>query len=303
MTIENFLNHTKGTILAAQGSTVGLENTTIVGGNIHVNGQLIVTGDVSLQGNGDLDLSGGVISGFGTLSTDSTIFGSGTIGNVGGPILTNEATGIIDANDPNAPLIIDATPVKNTSLVNAGLLEATHGGTLLLSGIISNTTTGTLEAAHHGSTIALEGGNIFGGTVTVFHGATIEAEQAAGTIFAAVVTNAGTIGAEGANLTINGDVANAKGTLDANNATLEIDGAVNGGRVTIEGTGEIGFGGRFLCRREIWVKLRRHSQTGEPLDVYRHCFWATDRGLPRSHQHQLCQRSHNQLLVKTTCLR
>ena len=81
-----------------------------------------------------MHLSGGEISGFGTLSTDSTISGSGNIGNVGGPILTNEATGVIDANDPNAPLIIDATPVKDTSLTNAGLLEATHGGTLVLWG-------------------------------------------------------------------------------------------------------------------------------------------------------------------------
>ena len=264
MTIDNFLNHTNGTVEAGQGSIVGLENATIVGGNIHVTGQLLVTGNVSLQGNGDVHLSGGEISGFGTLSTDNTISGSGDIGNVGGPILTNEVTGVIDANDPNAPLTIDATPVKDTSLTNAGLLEATHGGTLVLSGIISNTTTGTLEA-HHGSTIALEGGNIFGGTVTVLHGATIEAEQAAGTIFAAVVTNAGTIGAEGANLTINGDVTNAKGTLDANNSTLEIDGAVNGGRATIEGTGEIGFGGpssadvRFGSSSDAILKLENPS--------------------------------------------
>jgi hypothetical protein len=177
--------------LFGKDSTVSLENATVVGGNIKINGQLLITGNVSLQGHGDVNLSGGEIFGFGSLSTDNTIDGSGTIGTVGGPILTNEATGIIDANDPNAPLIIDATPVKDTSLTNAGLLEATHGGTLLLSGIISNTTTGTVEA-DHGSTIGLEGGNIFGGTVTVLHGATIEAEQAAGTIFGAVVTNAGT---------------------------------------------------------------------------------------------------------------
>ena len=34
-----------------------------------------------------------------------------------------------------------------------------------------------------------------------------------------------------------------KGTLDANNATLVVDGAVKGGKATIEGTGEIEFGG------------------------------------------------------------
>ena len=242
--------------VGASGQTTTFANS----GNIDlVGGQFVIAGNVSLHGNGDVNLSGGEILGFGTLSTDNTISGSGTIGNVGGPILTNEATGIIDANDPSAPLIIDATPVKNTSLTNAGLLEATHGGTLLLSGIISNTT-GTIEA-DHGSTIGLEGGNIFGGTVTVLHGATIEAEQAAGTIFAAVLTNAGTLGAEGANLEISGNVTN-KGTLDAINARLSIDGdvtntgtlnanngaiviegTVSGGKATIQTAGEIAFGG------------------------------------------------------------
>jgi hypothetical protein len=88
-----------------------------------------------------------------------------------------------------------------------------------------------------------------------------EAERAAGTIFGAVVTNAGTIGAEGANmeissnvinrgildatnasLFIDGDVTNA-GNLNANNGAIVIQGAVSGGKGTIQGTGEISFGG------------------------------------------------------------
>ena len=281
-----------GTISADNGSELDVgasgQTTTFTNlGNIDVVGsQFVIAGDVSLHGNGNANLSGGEILGFGTLSTDNTISGSGTIGNVGGPILTNDATGVIDANDSNAPLIIDATPVKNTSLTNAGLLEATHGGTLLLSGIISNTTTGTVEA-DHGSTIGLEGGNIFGGTVTVLHGATIEAEQAAGTIFAAVLTNAGTIGAEGANLeissnltntgtldatnarlSIDGDVNNT-GTLNANNGALVIEGAVSGGKATIEGTGEIEFGGAssanvtFAANSAGILKLD-HQSVGDP---------------------------------------
>ena len=280
-----------GTISADNGSELdvgasGQTTTFTNSGNIDlVGGQFVIAGDVSLHGNGDVNLSGGAILGFGTLSTDNTISGGGTIGNVGGPILTNEATGIIDANDPNAPLIIDATPVKNTSLTNAGLLEATHGGTLLLSGIISNAT-GTVEA-DHGSTIGLEGGNIFGGTVTVLHGATVEAEQAAGTIFGAVVTNAGIIGAERANLEMSSNVTNT-GTLDATNARLSIDGdvtntgilnanngaiviegAVSGGKATIEGTGQIEFGGAsaakvtFAANSDGILKLD-HQSVGDP---------------------------------------
>ena len=58
VTIDNFHDHTNGTILAGQGSRLLLRMQRSSGGNIHVNGQLLVTGDVSLEGNGDLDLSG-----------------------------------------------------------------------------------------------------------------------------------------------------------------------------------------------------------------------------------------------------
>ena len=51
-----------------------------------------------------------------------------------------------------------------------------------------------------------------------------------------------------ANLTIVGDVFNIKGDLDANNAKLVIDGAVKGGTATLEGTGEIEFGGASSAR-------------------------------------------------------
>ena len=43
-------------------------------------------------------------------------------------------------------------------------------------------------------------------------------------------------------LSIDGDVANT-GTLNANNGAIVIEGAVSGGKATIQGTGEIAFGG------------------------------------------------------------
>ena len=79
--------------------------------------------------------------------------------------------------------------------------------------------------------------------MTALPGSEIAAEQGSNTITGSQVTNAGTIGAEGANLTIVGNVNNHNGNLDANNATLVVDGTVKGGTATIEGTGEIEFGG------------------------------------------------------------
>ena len=79
--------------------------------------------------------------------------------------------------------------------------------------------------------------------VRALSGSIIEAEQGSNTITGAHVKNSGTIGTKSANLTIVGDVHNHKGNLDANNATLVIDGAVKGGTATLEGTGEIEFGG------------------------------------------------------------
>jgi hypothetical protein len=125
---------------------------------------------------------------------------------------------------------------------------------------------GTIEAGH-GSTVVLALADIDGGFVTILQGGLLETgsqENAPSNITGAVITNAGTIGAEGANLTITGDVTNT-GTLDANNKTLEIDGAVNGGQATIEGTGEIIFGGpssadvKFGASTDAIVKLDNPS--------------------------------------------
>jgi hypothetical protein len=154
----------------------------------------------------------------------------------------NEAKGVIDANDASGPLVIAGVGPDT----NAGLIEATQAGTLLVENVTIDNflhhRNGTLEAGHN-STIGLENATITGGLVKSLSGAIIEAEQGSNTITGAQVKNAGTIGAESANLTIVGDVHNHKGNLDANDGTLVIDGAVKGGTATIEGTGEIEFGG------------------------------------------------------------
>ena len=213
---------------------------------------IVAQGDVTLEGGGRIALTntapnlavsaiwGGVL-----INVDNVIFGTGAIDEnqaaaVPSGSFINEAQGTIDAN-AYAPLVIAGVGPDT----NAGLMEATHLGTLLIENVtIDNylkTTDGTVEAGKD-SIVDLGNAAITGGLVTALHGAIIQAEQGSNAITGALITNAGTLGAEGANLSIIGDVANT-GTLDANNATLTIDGAVSGGKATIEGSGEINFDG------------------------------------------------------------
>ena len=135
---------------------------------------------------------------------------------------------------------------------------------------------GTLEAGHN-STIGLENATITGGLVKSLSGAIIEAEQGSNTITGALVKNAGTIGAEWADLTIVGDVHNHKGNLDANDGTLVIDGTVKNGTASLEGAGEIEFGGpssakvTFAANSDAILKLD-HQTSGDPY-VHRYGFW------------------------------
>ena len=251
-------------------------------GHINLSGGEIISGiegvtvvsDNTISGTGSMNFSAGGQEAHGTwinqgIVDASTPNGTLTIGHTfidnssileatnGGLLnlevapVDNAAQGVVEAKGENSEVIMGGN-LSSGNDTNAGLIAAVHSGTLLIQDVtidnFVNTTNGTIEAGH-GSTVGLEyGGHIVGGLVTVLQGGLLEAGGSAsilplpGTITGAVVTNAGTIGAEGANLTIVGDVTNT-GTLDANNATLVIDGAVSGGKATIEGTGEIEFGG------------------------------------------------------------
>ena len=216
---------------------------------------LITEGNVTLKGGGDITLINSPPNPFGLAASifggaltnvDNVISGTGEIGQqlFGDQVGTfiNEAKGVIDANDASGPLVIAGVGPDT----NAGIIEATQAGTLLIENVtidnFLNHKNGTLEAGQN-STVGLENATIAGGLVKVLSGAIVEGELGSNTITGAHVKNAGTIGAESANLTIVGDVNNHKGNLDANDATLVIDGAVKGGTATIEGTGEIVFGG------------------------------------------------------------
>jgi hypothetical protein len=269
------------------------------GGNINLSGGAIfddvafvtVTSDNTISGTGYVDFSAGGESAHGLwinqgIINASTPNGTLTIGHsfidnsnileaTNGGLLdfivgavNNSAQGVVEAKGANSEVVLG--PQLGFIDTNAGLMEAIQGGTLVIEASTDglqnflNGTNGTIEAGH-GSTVALEDTGVAGGFVTILSGGLLKSDLEysypyPSSITGAVVTNAGTIGAEGANLTITGDVTNT-GTLDANNAILDISGAVSGGKATLEGTGEIVFGGpssadvRFGASTDAIVKL------------------------------------------------
>jgi hypothetical protein len=250
------------------GGHIDLFGGTIVGGSTRGFGNPTVVSDNTISGYGGINFSDGgqeahgifINQGIVDASTpNGTLFLShaiidnssileatngGLLNFVVAP-LHNEAGGIVEAKGPNSEVMMGFN-LASGNHVNAGLIEAVNSGTVLIQDTFPlDNTNGTIEAGH-GSTVVVEEAFIDNGFVTILTGGLLESgtpqQHAPSFITGAVITNAGTIGAEGANLTINGDVTNT-GTLDANNATLVIDGTVSGGKATLEGTGEIEFGG------------------------------------------------------------
>ena len=145
----------------------GLNNLGAVLDNVSVDNEhllqvdasatLTIADTVTLQGGGTVDLQtateqiAGTISGDssgvlspGTLdNVDNTITGTGYIG-AGDATLTldNETSGTVDADGAGSFITLDT----GNTITNAGLLEATNGGTLYIDDGVTNTGTGTMEA-------------------------------------------------------------------------------------------------------------------------------------------------------------
>jgi hypothetical protein len=164
---------------------------------------------------------GAILDNYGTIS------GTGQIGNNnGGLTLNNESSGTIDANVVLQTLTIQT----GNTITNAGLLEATGGGTLdIQDTTIANSGTGSLGIKVDGtSTFEVDVANLQltgNGAVTLLAGSQVIGNAAGDTLenFNNTISGAGTIGHLGnGKLTLTND---AGGTIDANvpGQTLTID--------------------------------------------------------------------------------
>ena len=173
-----------GTISVADRQKLQLTGTMTNTGSIDLNGsiagaKLIIAGTVTLNGNGAIILSDtatNAIASNGTtahLTNNSTIEGSGAVGNSHIAFL-NGATGIIDATGTSAALTIASAG----SFKNNGLVEATGSAGLVIGGPLANS--GTLAA--NGGNVDVVGAVTGAGNATIADGAvlTFGAKVAAG---------------------------------------------------------------------------------------------------------------------------
>ena len=248
------------TLLSGGTWTGGLNTTTVVlgtltnQGNIQLNAGsgnntfLNIAADTTLQGGGTVTLNNGdnngrpyiqQTSGGVTLTNvDNLILGAGTIGN-GGLTLDNAAGGTVDASISGQAMILNGSG----NITNAGLLEATGGGTLRITNLIANSAGSVV--ANGGVVYVDNAGTVQGGTLTSENGGTLGTD---GTAIldgnsGAVVLSAGSTwtGALGTTTSLLGTITN-QGNFQllagsGNNTFLNMDGNVTlqgGGTVTLD---------------------------------------------------------------------
>ena len=145
------------------------------------------------------------------VNLDNLILGAGQIGVApnsayGNPVdavlLDNAANGTVDANDAATALRLYG---GTGTLRNAGLMEATAAGGLVIAGAALDNTGGTLLASGAGDTLTLQGLDVTGGLLEDAAGGTIVLSGAATTLESSVTLALG-----------------ATGTLDVETTTLDL---------------------------------------------------------------------------------
>lgn len=255
------LNIGNGLDLTVSGATIsnaGKINMNSSGGAT----ELVIGGSTTLSGGGTLTMSSNsnnMILGGGTFTNQETIQGAGVIG---ANNLTLVNSGTIDVNVVGT---LEINPSGGTT--NTGTLEASHDGTLVLTGTFTNAG-GTIWANTAGATVKLGGATINGGTLKgsgiiestanstlngVSNSANYMITQSGATTISGTITNTGTItlASAGSNtfLYVSGNTTlkgNGKVVLGKGGPNI-IEGASTGQEVltnssTIEGTGNIGDG-------------------------------------------------------------
>ena len=260
-------------------------------------------GNITLEGGeGSQDIIAGLIGqGYTTVLLDNqnnTISGAGAIGQDDGQLtLQNDALGTIDANISGETLTIDTgSGVIDT---NAGLLEATNGGTLaLVNSTLTNSGSGTIAVDHlaalsltgidtitGGGTLTNSGAISAAGAVSIGHETLIN--SATGAIFvgttggaadtltltSTTVTNSGSITVDdNALLLLNGgDTVTGAGSITVDSGgMLSLSGAdtISGVTLTVESGGEVTIAsGASVTFDNVVVTDDATSQTPPGIDV------------------------------------
>jgi PEP-CTERM motif len=221
---------------------------TGAGATIALGGALDLIKDTSLNGSGGVvTMDGGQIgtNGNGVMLTNNvTIHGSGVIGsnattfqNLG---LTNNGTINADASGKTLSIQGNGSPI-----VNAGLFEATNGGTLALNTAQAlNNAAGSIVANGSGNTVNLINQTVMGGTLTATNGAVMQTSGSAtldGTTLGAITLSNGSTYLAGA--AGSGTPTFVTGLLNlgtGGGANIALGGALELlGNTTVSGTGGV----------------------------------------------------------------
>jgi hypothetical protein len=243
----NVSNQTSFTLGSSTSSTFANAGTLALNSTNQATELVIAAGTETLTGGGLIVLSNnggndivGATASDKLVNTNNTIAGSGQLGD-GTLTLVNNAGGIIDATN-STPLYVNTGAIAVT---NAGLMEATGGGVLVLQSVIADGTAGKITAA--GGTVYLQGGDIQGGTLSTSGGAAITVQgNFTGTLdgTAHAVDNTGLLAVNNqGTLSVLGSIVNT-GTIalqSSNQATDLSVGPASGkvGTVTLSGAGTL----------------------------------------------------------------
>ncbi|MGA2021128.1 MAG: hypothetical protein ABSH02_11110 [Candidatus Sulfotelmatobacter sp.] len=243
-----------GTYVIQNNAITEVNGTLTNTGTITVNAggnstQLYLTGNTTLSGSGTVVLTStdnqwtGYIDGVSgaVLTNESTITGWGTIGN-GTLVLANASNGVINSNVSGGNITLNPY-TSSAASTNAGLMEATNGGTLTMNnGTWTNT--GTIQAAAGSSVVLTSNVNITGGTLeSTGTGTVISAANQ--DVFLTGLTLAGTFDIQNNNATeINGTITNnGVINLQGTGNTTELYVTTAGtGTATLAGTGSVVLG-------------------------------------------------------------
>jgi len=244
-----------GTYAVGNSSTTNLLGTINNTGAIQVNATgnntfLTMVGPVSLTGSGTVTLTKG---GNGTAAL-ATSGGNQTLTNVSN---TLQGTGVVGWNGLNvvnqgtidANLPAEGTLVINGGFTNAGLLEATVGGTLVLSNSTLNNRGGTINVNGASSSVQfINNATIQGGTLATPNGGILTIPS--GNAITLDGSSQGTLNIAGTYVIANSSTTFLLGTINntgaiqvnaaGNNTFLSVPGAVSltgAGTVTLSSTG------------------------------------------------------------------
>ena len=242
--------------------------TTTIGGTLNNRGlvslnstgsstDLVLSGNTALVGGGTLSLSNaGRVRGSGVLTiTDQIVAGetsnTGSLGNneIG---IVNQTGGLINANVNGLFLLVD--PNAANGLSNLGIMQASNGGLLRLSGGGGggfNNSGGVIQALNGSEVQILGGTSLMGGTLNTVGTGVIRTLGNSATF--ANLTNAGVFRiSNGTDATFLGTINNT-GNIIVNGTGNFTDFIVNGnltlqggGMVTLMGAGQIRGGGTLF---------------------------------------------------------